>query len=83
MDPVVDEQLALFVVNSHIRSHPDMKNGVIEEEKEIVKDGLARDLGIQFIYFVFLAVCVLYVCTCRCVLVSDFLLTFTFSLCLL
>ena len=55
MDPVVDEQLALFVVNSHIRSHPDLKNGVIEEERETVKDGLARDLGIRFIAYLFVS----------------------------
>ena len=53
VDPVVDEQLALFVVNSHIRSHPEMKNGVIEEEKTVVKDGLAKELGDEFIYFDF------------------------------
>ena len=60
VDPVVDEQLALFVVNSHIRSHPEMKNGVIEEEKEVVKDGLAKELGDNFIYidvFIGLFIC--------------------------
>ena len=51
VDPVVDEQLALFVVNSHIRSHPDLKNGVAEEEREVVKDGLAREIGNRLIYF--------------------------------
>ena len=55
VDPVVDEQLALFVVNSHIRSHPDLKDGVIEEERETVKDGLARDLGIRLIAYLFVS----------------------------
>ena len=27
VDPIVDEQLAFFVVNSHIRSHPDSEYG--------------------------------------------------------
>jgi DNA replication licensing factor MCM2 len=27
VDPIIDEQLAYFVVNSHIRSHPDSEFG--------------------------------------------------------
>jgi DNA replicative helicase MCM subunit Mcm2 (Cdc46/Mcm family) len=27
VDPIIDEQLAYFVVNSHIRSHPDTEFG--------------------------------------------------------
>ena len=54
VDPIVDEQLALFVVNSHMRSHPDLKDGLLEEERETIGDGLTRDLG----------VCV---CVCVCV----------------
>ena len=34
VDPVVDEQLALFVVDSHIRSHPDADLYRQEEEEE-------------------------------------------------
>ncbi len=34
VDPVVDEKLALFVVNSHMRSHPDHQEGGEEEEEE-------------------------------------------------
>ena len=45
VDPIIDEQLALFVVNSHMRSHPDMKDGLLEEEKETVTDGLTKNLG--------------------------------------
>jgi DNA replication licensing factor MCM2 len=46
VDPVVDEQLALFVVNSHIRSHPDKQDGdEEEEEEEDAADGLDNELG--------------------------------------
>ena len=56
VDPIRDEQLALFVVNSHMRSHPDFitvdpnDEGDDEEDnddvrKEKARDGLERDLG--------------------------------------
>ena len=56
VDPIVDEQLALFVVNSHMRSHPDFVPITRSEEdddddddedvgKEKNRDGLERDLG--------------------------------------
>ena len=57
VDPIVDEQLALFVVNSHMRSHPDFipitKSDEDDDEdeddddvgKEKDRDGLERDLG--------------------------------------
>ena len=34
VDPVIDEQLALFVVNSHMRSHPDNLEHIVEEDEE-------------------------------------------------
>ena len=37
MDPVVDEQLATFVVGSHMRSHPD--GPLAEDEGNIVESG--------------------------------------------
>ncbi len=42
VDPVVDEQLALFVVNSHMRSHPNNTSHTISEQdnnaEEDIKD---------------------------------------------
>lgn len=38
VDPIIDEQLAYFVVNSHIRSHPDTEYGattLTDMEEEI------------------------------------------------
>lgn len=43
VDPVVDEQLALFVVNSHMRSHPDknpVAQGVDEDEGDDDFEGI-------------------------------------------
>ena len=41
MDPIIDEQLAMFVVNSHRRSHPDFaaNGGDTEEEAEEEAEG--------------------------------------------
>jgi hypothetical protein len=58
----VDEQLALFVVNSHMRSHPDLKDGLLEEERETIGDGLTKDLGVC----VCVSVCV-FACVSVCV----------------
>lgn len=54
VDPVVDEQLAGFVVTSHMKSHPNHRNELIaqqqqqnenenENEKEIDRERLAED----------------------------------------
>ena len=44
VDPVVDQQLALFVVNSHIRSHPDagaLDGGVDDDDDDDLLDMLS------------------------------------------
>jgi DNA replication licensing factor MCM2 len=38
VDPIVDEQLASFVVDSHIRSHPDYQS-ILEPVDEVEADG--------------------------------------------
>lgn len=38
VDPIVDEQLASFVVNSHIRSHPDYSKFILEQEIVPIRD---------------------------------------------
>lgn len=50
VDPVVDEQLALFVVNSHKKSHPDKNNDEDDDEDDddnIDGDGLYGELDAQ------------------------------------
>jgi DNA replication licensing factor MCM2 len=40
-DPIIDEQLARFVINSHIKSHPDNKNqieAIVEEDEEVIEN---------------------------------------------
>ena len=43
VDPHQDKALATFVINSHIRSHPDLKNAETEEEKSEFLDSLLDD----------------------------------------
>ena len=50
VDPIKDEQLAYFVVTSHMRSHPDWaSSGMTEEDDDEdadpMQDGLDRELG--------------------------------------
>ncbi len=39
IDPIIDEQLATFVINSHINSHPEKinKNALLEEKREKIE----------------------------------------------
>lgn len=43
VDPVVDEKLALFVVNSHMKSHPDHQESDSEDETDGDDEGGSRD----------------------------------------
>ncbi len=43
MDPIRDEQLAKFVVNSHCRSHPDYEPNTVSEEEKPEAGAAAAD----------------------------------------
>lgn len=43
VDPVVDEKLALFVVNSHMKSHPDHQESDSEDETDGDEEGSRDD----------------------------------------
>ncbi|KAJ3288170.1 MCM DNA helicase complex subunit, partial [Borealophlyctis nickersoniae] len=52
-DPVDDERLAEFVVNSHIRSHPTYKGGINEEDlaPAVDPDVISQDLLRKYIMY--------------------------------
>lgn len=51
VDPVIDEQLALFVVNSHMRSHPEFSSNLMYADGQLVQDGgFDRELGKLYLY---------------------------------
>jgi hypothetical protein len=47
-----------------MRSHPDLKDGLLEEERETIGDGLTKDLGVCVCECVCVRVCE---CVCECV----------------
>jgi DNA replication licensing factor MCM2 len=49
VDPVIDEQLALFVVNSHMRSHPEFQSNPYADGQLIQDGGFDRELGKEYL----------------------------------
>jgi DNA replication licensing factor MCM2 len=45
VDPVVDEQLANFVVRSHMRSHPEVNEDELDDDEMGLEGELGQDLG--------------------------------------